>query len=72
MKIVNCNIENPKYWGDTAKVNVTYEDGTSQLLFEFFVGEITFIESEFIGLTSEEADKLHEKRIENTLLNRMN
>ena len=62
MKIVNCNIENPKYWGDTAKVNVTYEDGTSQLLFEFFDDEITFDESEFIGLTSEEAYQLHRKK----------
>jgi hypothetical protein len=44
------------------KVAVTFEDGTSKDLFSFYPDEISFSESEFIGLTEEEARKLRHDR----------
>lgn len=39
-------------------VTVTFEDGTSKCLFEFYPDEISFHESEFVGLTEAEARAL--------------
>ncbi len=43
-------------------VTVEYDDGTSSELFEFYPDEISFTESEFIGLTEEEARHLKLKK----------
>lgn len=39
-------------------VKVTLSNGESLKLFEFYPDEISFVESEFIGLTVEEAENL--------------
>lgn len=44
------------------RVNVTFEDDTSKDLFEFYPDELSFRESEFIGLTEEEAIALRHKK----------
>ena len=40
------------------EVKVTYEDGTEEVLFEFYPDEIDFTEKEFIGKTRKEAKRL--------------
>jgi hypothetical protein len=40
------------------KVNVTFDDGTTEDLFSFYPDEISFRESDFIGLTAKEARNL--------------
>jgi hypothetical protein len=40
------------------KVNVRLSDGKEKVLFEFYPDEISFVESEFIGLTEESAHRL--------------
>ena len=59
-KIVKCEIgPYPKTFGDPMpKVEVTFEDGTRKRLFHFYPDEISFKESEFVGLTEEEARRL--------------
>lgn len=47
---------------DMPSVTVTYEDDTTEKLFEFYPDEIRFSESEFVGLTREEALALRHKR----------
>ena len=37
------------------RVIVTFEDGSLKTLFEYYPDEISFTESEFIGLTESEA-----------------
>lgn len=39
-------------------VKVTLSNGESLKLFDFYPDEISFVESEFIGLTVEEAERL--------------
>ena len=39
-------------------VTVTFEDGEVKRLFEFYPDELSFTESEFIGLTEKEAHAL--------------
>jgi len=39
-------------------VRVTLSDGETMKLFEYYPDEITFVESEFIGLTVAEAESL--------------
>ena len=48
-------------------VKVEYDDGTDESLFEFYPDEISFSESEFTGLTREEAMKLRHKKDVNYL-----
>lgn len=43
-------------------VQVTLSDGNTLSLFEFFPDEISFVESEFIGLTVSEAESLLTKK----------
>jgi len=43
-------------------VIVTYEDDTTENLFNFYPDEITFTADEFIGLTREEATQLRHDR----------
>lgn len=45
-------------WDKMPAVNVTFSDGTEKSLFEFYPDEISFSESEFIGLTIAEARNL--------------
>jgi len=44
------------------KVTVELEDGTSEELFEYYPDEISFTESEFVGLTLAEARHLKFKK----------
>lgn len=47
------------------KVVATFEDGSVKELFTFYPDELSFCESEFIGLTEEEAHALfHKKDVE--------
>jgi hypothetical protein len=43
-------------------VKVTYEDGSTETLFEFYPDELSFSASEFVGLTREEAMALRHKK----------
>ena len=43
-------------------VAVTYEDGTTERLFEFFPDELTFHADDFMWLTREQALELRHKR----------
>ena len=40
------------------EVRVTYEDGSEEVLFEFYPDEIDFTEEEFIGKTRKEAKRM--------------
>jgi hypothetical protein len=64
MKIASCIIgPMPSKMGDPMPdVTVTYEDGTQEVLFEYFPDEISFTEAEFIGLTKEEALQLFHRK----------
>lgn len=44
------------------KVHVFFEDGTNEVLFEFYFDEITFNEKELIGLTKEQVFELKKKK----------
>ena len=43
------------------QVKVTYDDGTEETLFEFYPDEISFGESQFVGLTRDEALEVRHK-----------
>jgi len=61
MKIISCRIENGRFENE---VYGTFEDGSEKLLFRYFWDELYFAESEFVGLTEEQAhDLFHEKDI---------
>ncbi len=44
------------------KVIATFNDGTKKELFSFYPDEISFHESEFVGLTEQEARSLKHKK----------
>ena len=44
------------------EVQATFEDGTTKSLFKYFNDELSFDESEFIGLTEDEAHDLFHKK----------
>jgi hypothetical protein len=44
------------------KVRVKFEDGTEKELFDYYPDEISFSESEFIGITEAEARNLKFKK----------
>jgi hypothetical protein len=44
------------------EVIATFEDGTRKSLFSFYPDEVSFRESEFVGLTEEEAHSLYQQR----------
>jgi len=58
-KIVACNIESVRWKNE---VHVTYDDGSSEMIFRYYPDEISFTESELIGLTRDAAQTLHEQR----------
>jgi hypothetical protein len=64
MTILKARItEQPKQMFDPMpEVWVTYEDGKEEKLFSYYPDEISFTESEFIGLTKEEAHQLFHKK----------
>ena len=49
-------------WDKMPSVYVTFSDGTEKSLFEFYSDEISFQESDLIGLTESEAGKLRTKK----------
>ncbi len=64
-KIVECKIgPYPKKITDMEmpKVHVVFDDGVAKQLFEFYPDEISFRESEFVGMTEEEAYSLRQRR----------
>lgn len=66
MKITAATIsEMPKKFGDPMPfVTVTYEDTTTEILFEYYPDEISFTPQEFIGKTKEQALQLrHDKDV---------
>ena len=68
MKITKCQIgPYPRNWMESLtvglpKVHVTFEDGSEKDLFTFYPDELSFRESEFVGLTEDEARDLRTKR----------
>jgi len=64
MTILKARItEQPKQLFDPMpEVWVTYEDGKEEKLFSYYPDEISFVASEFIGLTKEEAHQLFHKK----------
>jgi len=44
------------------QVHATFNDGTSQELFNYYSEEISFREPEFTGMTADEARQLRHKR----------
>ena len=64
MIITKCTITaQPKSFFDPMpKVIVTFNNGTVKELFEYYPDEISFINSEFIGLTEVEAYQLKFKK----------
>jgi|GEM_PF-3584827 len=44
------------------KVNAYFDDGTEEVLFEYFPDELSFVESECIGLTASEAKDLRHRK----------
>ena len=63
MKIKSCKINSPKSWGEQAKIDVIYENGSEEKnLISFFDNEISFTESEIIGKTRDEVIDLFYKK----------
>ena len=66
--ITKCSIDpNPNPMPDgmldpMPKVKVQFDNGQEKVLFEFYPDEINFTESEFIGLTEEQAHQLRIKK----------
>ena len=62
--IKKCNItQMPKSMLDPMpEVQVVYDNGKKETLFSYYPDEISFSESEFIGLTRAEAFKLYHKK----------
>jgi hypothetical protein len=63
-KIVFCRISKQptEMFDKLPMVSVMYEDGTEEDLFSYYPDEIYFSESEFIGLTKEQAKSLYHIR----------
>ena len=68
MKIISARITaKPRsmpegMFDDMPQVFVTTEDNKEQKLFEYYPDEISFVESEFVGLTLEQARGLKRKK----------
>lgn len=59
-KIIKCRIVH-EHW-EPSKVYVTHEDGSEKLLTDYFPDEISFDESEFVGLTDDQALKMKQQK----------
>jgi hypothetical protein len=64
MKIVSCNLGRmPQSLFDPMPViHVVFEDGSEKDLFQYYPDEISFSESEIIGLTEQEVWLLRHKK----------
>jgi len=64
MKVVSVRItEQPKDLFDPLpRVYVTTEDGVEHFLYQYYPDEISFTESELMGLTLEECGQLYTKK----------
>ncbi len=64
MKVIKCRItEQPKsLFDEMPRVFVTTEDGTEHFLYQYYPDEISFTESELIGLTLEECGRLYTEK----------
>jgi len=60
--VSHCEIEPPKRFGDKAKVNVIFTNGSAKTVVEYFDDELSFYPSEFIGLTQNQCSELHTKK----------
>ena len=49
-------------WEPLPVVTATFDDGSKRELFSYFPDEISFLPSEFVGLTEEEATALKAKK----------
>jgi len=49
-------------FGPLPKVTVTYDDGSSEVLFTFYPDEINFTADEFTGKTKREANQLRHNK----------
>jgi len=64
-KIVKCDIgpyPDDLFDLQMPEVKVEYDDGSSEVLYDFYPDEISFTEEEFIGLTRKEAKRLKFKK----------
>ena len=62
MKITSAKIVPPQSFGDMAKVIAKFEDGTEKEVVRYFSDEISFTESEVVGLTESEVSSLKFKK----------
>lgn len=61
-KIVSCSIVERKF---DNRINVTYEDGSTEGIYFYYPDELRFTEDEFVGLTRDEAKQLcHQKDLD--------
>lgn len=60
--IVECTIIGPKGWGGQATVHAKFSDGTESDVFKYYDDELSFTESEFIGLTYEQSMELFRRK----------
>jgi len=70
MKIISARITAmpEELFDPMPQVHVTMENGEEQFLFEYYPDEISFVPSEFIGLTIEEGRSLKGKKDREYLL----
>lgn len=63
-KIVSADVGRmPRFLGDPMpEVTVTFDDGTTKTLFDYYPDEIRFTPDEFVGLTEREARDLRHRK----------
>lgn len=59
-KIISATITRRKW--DTSIVHAVFDDGTEKDVVKYYCDEIDFSESEFIGLTEDEARQLFHRK----------
>jgi hypothetical protein len=66
-KIITSAVVDPtptSIFGPMPEVTVTYDDGSSEVLFWFYPDEISFTAAEFVGKTKREANQIrHDKDV---------
>jgi hypothetical protein len=60
--VVHCEINGTKSFGDKAKVNCIFSDGSSKVVFDFYNDELSFRQNEFLGLTETQCHELFTKK----------
>jgi hypothetical protein len=61
-RILSCNIVHDSGFPGPSAVHVVFENGEPCFLFSYYNDELTFTESELIGMTGHEALKLRRDR----------